>query len=201
MTTKYLPFLLIVPLCCWGEPNNTPTRNYSMVNFGNGLTSTLLEVGTTSITFSVEWSPEMETPGALDLIGKLHSGARRWNFLYELDINLSNRAEVERVVGDSMGSRFPKEIDIAQRKAIFELQYNVIAWCYLEPEKTYFSEKAFFSVQLPVSPEDWDSVYEDEDNNEKPETPKTSNRLWLYLVLPLGVLCVIVYFFMRKKSS
>ena len=201
MTIKHLLFLVIAPLCCWGEPSNAPARNYSTVNFGNGLTCTLLEVGTTSIIFSVEWSPDIETPGTLNLIGKLHSELRGWDFLYELDLDLSNREELERVVDGSMDSRFPKEIDIAQRKAIFEVQYNVIVWCYLEPSRTLFWEKAFFSVQLPVSPEDWDSVYERDEYNEKPETPKTSNRLWLYLVLPLGVLCVIVYFFMRKKSS
>ena len=200
MTKKHLLFLFIAPLCCWGETNNTPARNYSMVNFGNEFTSTLLDVGTTSFTFSVEWSPDIETPGKLDLIGKLLSGGTRgWNPLYELDLDLSNREELERVVDGSMDSRFPKEIDIAQRKAIFEVQYNVIVWCYLEPENAYFLEKAFFSVQLPVSPEDWDSIYEDEDNNEKPETPKTSNRLWLYFVLPLGVLCAAAYF-MRRKS-
>ena len=202
MTMKYLFFLCVIPLCAWGKKSEMPARDYSMVNFGSSLTSTLLDVGTTSFTFSVEWSPDIETPGNLDLIGKLLSGGTQgWNFLYGLDLDLSNREELERVVDGSMDSRFPKELDIAQRKAIFEIQYNVIVWCYLERSKTLFLEKAFFSVQRSVSEEDWDSVYKDEDNNEKTEPPKTANRLWLYLVLSLGVLCAIVYFFMRKKSS
>jgi len=59
MKIKHLFSLFIIPLCCWGE-TNTPARDYTMIDVDNGLTSTMSDVGTTSFTFSVEWTLDVE---------------------------------------------------------------------------------------------------------------------------------------------
>ena len=141
--------------------NTSATHDYTMVSFSDRLTCTLLEVGTTSLTFSVEWSPNVGTLGKLDLIGRLYPETRGWSGLHELDLNPANRAGlVERSGGfDGWDSRFPKEIDLAQRKAVFEVQYAAIPWYHMEIVKADFLQKAIFSVNFSVSEEDWDSVY------------------------------------------
>jgi len=138
-----------------------------MINFDTGLTTTILEVGTTSFTFVVEWKPDVDTQRTLTLMGRLLPETRGWSGLHELDLNPANRADLaERSGGfDGWDSRFPKEIDLDNRKAIFEVQYSIIEWCDPETGEIYFSRRAFFSVQWSVeSEEEWWNVYGSEEN-------------------------------------
>jgi len=103
---------------------NAPARDYTMINFDTGLTTTILNVGTTSFTFVVEWSPNVDTPRTLTLMGRLLPETRGWSGLYELEIDKVQSA----VAHLDWSSRFPKEVDLKQRKAIFEVLYRVIPW-------------------------------------------------------------------------
>ena len=141
MTFKHLPFLLIVPLCCWGETTQ-PARDYAMLDVQNGLNCKLLDVGTTSFTFSVEWPLDMEIPtGTLDIFYKLHLDSV-WSFAREIVLDPTLREG-----DDGWVSRFPVEFDLAQRKATFEIQYGVLAKSHLEKEP--FEKQAFFHVAVP----------------------------------------------------
>jgi len=164
MKTTKLILLLVIPLCCFGEITIDPQPKISMVNFPDGLINTLLDVGTTSFTFSVEWSLDVEIPEKIDLIGKLHlePGVEEWSFLYELEIDQSQSALADY----GWFSRFPVEVDLAQRKATFEILYSRIVWCYSEPEMTYFCQKASFSV---ITPDQRKTLGLDDDEEE--ETP------------------------------
>jgi len=140
---------------------NAPARDYTIINFDTGLTTTILEVGTTSLTFVVEWSPDVDTPRTLFLLGRLYPETQGWGGLYELEIDKAQSV----VAYLDWSSRFPKEVDLNQRKAIFEVLYRVIPWYHMEPEKSELAQRAFFSVQWPVEPEDWGDVYGN-DNHE-----------------------------------
>ena len=157
--------LLLTTLCLLAstvtaqETAATPKRDYTMVNFSSDLTCNLLEIGTTSLTFSVEWSPDRDTPRVLELVGKLIPETRGWSFLYEIDITLANR---KFFPGDGWDSRFPKEVDLDKRKAIFEVQYRVISWNKgRQHEREKFLQRAVFTVGPGIaSPEeDWDRIY------------------------------------------
>ena len=157
--------LLLTTLCLLAssataqDTTTTPARDYTMVNFSSDLTCNLLEIGTTSLTFSVEWSPDRDTPGSLLLVGKLIPETRGWSFLHGMDVNLANR---KFFPGDGWDSRFPKEVDLDKRKAIFEVQYRVISWNKgRQHEREKFLQRAVFTVGPGIaSPEeDWDRIY------------------------------------------
>jgi len=133
-----------------------------MINFDTGLTTTILEVGTTSLTFVVEWSPNVDTPRTLTLMGRLLPETRGWSSLEELELDKAKSAIAHL---DDWYSRFPVELDITRRKATFEVPYHVIPWHHMEPENLKFSQRAFFSVQWSVEPEEeWWNVYGREEN-------------------------------------
>jgi len=119
--------LLIAPLYCWGETPPEPTRDYTMVDLHNRLTTKLLDVGTTSITFSVEWPLDVEIDyGWFYLMGKIDIERRGWDFLETLDA------------------------DQAQGKTTYEVQYADLSWNYPEDDKVDFTAKAFFAVRIPI---------------------------------------------------
>jgi len=152
------------------ETDGTPKRDYTMVNFNSELTCKLLEIGTTSLTFSVEWSPDKDTPKTLFLVGKLIPETRGWSFLHEIDINPANR---EFFSGDGWDSRFPKKVDLAQRTAIFEVQYRVIWWNEMEITRKKFLQSATLTVGPGLSSpeEEWDRVYEEHDKKKEEAPP------------------------------
>ena len=229
----FLAVLCLSAICTTVEAN-TPTRDYTMVDLHNRLATKMLDVGTTSFTFSVEWPLDIEIESKwFDFMGKLDIEKRGWDYMTFL------------------------EFDQTQGKAIFEFQYDGNLWDYNEEVKVASKKKAFFAVRIPI-PEDspWGpsrGKYEEDDETDvtrnalpmldeepsptvKVEAPVTEkdvaqvspppsrnettdivkpavadtyneteppeekpNRLWLYLVLPLGVLGAVVYF-MRKKA-
>ena len=163
-----ITFCLLASALTAQETTGTPKRDYAMVNFNSDLTCKLLEIGTTSLTFSVEWSPDRGTPGLLDIIGKLYPETRGWSVLYEIDVNQDNR---EFFSGNGWDSRFPKEVDLAQRKAIFEVQYRVFWWNRWQKEREQFSKWALFSVNFSIPEENRDSVYWKENKEEEKKPP------------------------------
>ena len=174
MIMKCLVFLVIAPLCCWGETRK-PARDYTMIDVQNGLNAKLLEIGTTSFTFFVEWPLGMDIESKwMILFGKFHLDSG-WNGLVTM------------------------EIDPLQGNATFEIEYDAVPWSYFETEKVKFEQRAFF--HFAVQPLDDTGWLGPRPEDEETETQRIPNRLCLYLVLSLGVLCVIAYFFMRKKSS
>ena len=163
----------------------TPARDYTMVDVGNGLTSKLLEIGTTSFTFSVEWPLDMKfETGMLDLFGKLNS-----------DSGWSPLTDVVRV-------------DPSKGNATFEIPYNWLIWHHFESERTKFEQKAFFHFGV-VDPNDtgWLGPRpEEEEPQSKLETEQggavgveKSNRLGFYA----GIIFVIGagFFFLRKRFA
>ena len=161
MNTRMKLMLLCLLTGTATAETNAPARDYFMINFDTGLTSTILEIGTTSLTFSVDWKPEVGTPRTLDLIGRLLPETRGWSGLQELELDQASSA-----FGDEgWWFRFPTEVDLVQRKAVFEIPYDAIGWCEWEEEKAKFEQRAFFSVQWPVgTEEEWWDVYGREDN-------------------------------------
>jgi len=160
MKTKSFLCLCIVPFCGLSE---TPARDYTMVPFPNGPTSTMLEIGTTSFTFVIEWASDISTLGKLDLVGKLDLDSDAWSALIELDLDSANKT-------DSFvdwHSRFPTNVDQDQKKATFEILYDEIPWYYMEETKSDFAQRAFFSVNFSVSEEDWRKVYWNNDMEEE----------------------------------
>jgi len=198
---------------------NTPARDYKTVNFDNGITSRILEIGTTSVTFSVECSFGVDVPAKLDLIGKLNMDWETWNFWGEMNV-------------------IPKD-------GCATVEYRYSRFSDSEPEATMFSQKAFFSLQRSVEPEDWERVWglegygqkgtveppinapfteakedrvtasppNNEDNlrmrNEElstgddeeleAEKQEKTNRLWLYLAILPFILTIL--YLIRKRFS
>ena len=198
---------------------NTPARDYRVVNFDNGITSTLLEIGTTSVTFSVECAPDTTVPDKVVVLGKLNMDWDAWNFWGEMDV--------------------------IQTQGLFIVEYPYEWVLPLEPNVTMFAQKAFFSLQIFISDEDWEATWgadgygtngvvsspinaqftetkEDrimmvsspnrEDKlrmrNEElrigeeeleVEKQETSNRLWLYLTILPCILAIL--YLMRKKRE
>jgi len=194
MKTTSLILLCITSLCCWGETNQ-PARDYKMIDVQNGLTSKLLEIGTTSLIFSVEWPLDMAIPsGQLNLYVKFH-------------------------VDSDWHGQFTMEIDPALGKAIFEIGYDTFPLYYCEPEKTKFAQKAFFHF-APTPPDDTGRLPSREEmeeelakiQKEREERERKINEgvearsekigvegnpFWFYLaVLPL---MFAVFYFLRRK--
>ena len=191
--------LLAAHICCWGETNSAPAREYTMVDVGNGLTCKLLEIGTTSFTFSVEWPLDMKfETGTLDLFGKLDVRGG-WNPLHEIALHPTKREG-----DDGRYSRFPVEFDQDQRKATFEIQYNRLLWYIWERED--FEKQAFFHVAIP-DPNDmgWDGTWPEKEEQSNvvakdgAEPAPPPRRRWLYLAVPFLAICAVLYF-MRKKQ-
>ena len=98
------------------------TRDYTMIDRNNGLTPTLLSVGSTSFTFSVEWALDLEIPdNRFSLMG-----------MFELD-----------GWWDSLGNL---DVDPTKGKAVFEVPYRHLAWNSFEDSRAKLAKKAFFSV-------------------------------------------------------
>ena len=154
MNYKHLFFLLIMPLCCLGEP--TSTRDYVMVNYDTGLTSTMLDIGKTSFTFVVEWSPNTNTPWRLDLLSRLLPETRGWGGLLELELDFAKSVFKD----EGWCFRYPIKFDPTQRKAVFEIPYRAVIWNVWDREREMFEQRAFFTVQWVVfSEEEWESKY------------------------------------------
>jgi len=193
---------------------NTPAREYTMVNMDNGLTSTMSDIGTTSFTFTVEWSYDLEIPGD------------KWLFLM-------GRLDLRDVWSFMAGI----EVDPTQRKTTFEIPY-----CWL-PEEYYdferaFEGKAFFHISVPPPddtgwigprPEEKEEtqgnaeteqgeaqvllsadrqVLTSREGEEKLgirneelgiEKQEPTNRLWLYLAV-LPFILAVLYLMRRKKT-
>jgi len=129
MKTRYI---LLTSFCLLAyatrAEDKTLARDYTLVDLNNRLTTKLLNVGTTSITFSVEWPLDIEIDyGWLYLIGKLDIEKRGWCELKVLDV------------------------DPAQGNTTFEILYNDIPWYYSENFKPNFEKKAFFAIRIPFS--------------------------------------------------
>jgi len=128
MKFKPLLLLLIMPYCYLGE-TNTPARDYEMVDMQNRLTYKLLNIGTTSFTFYVEWPLDLEIGGGwLDLFGKLHEDSW-WNPV------------------------FCTQIDQSQGNVTLEIPYKRLTWYLDESDWKYFEQKAFFHF-APTPPDD-----------------------------------------------
>jgi len=83
---------------------NTLSRDYRMVNLDNGVTSTLLEVGTTSVTFAVDWLLESPVPEKLMLLGKRDMEDEWWSFLGEVEV-LQKQGKKHRRISVCSASR------------------------------------------------------------------------------------------------
>ena len=125
MKFKPLLLLLIMPYCCLGETNK-PARDYKMVDMQNGLTTTMLDVGTTSFTFSVEWAGKLEIPDD------------KWLFLFA-NLNEDSWWSFEMGI----------EVDPTLGKAIVEIPYTWLSEEYYDFENAHFKGKAFFCVSAP----------------------------------------------------
>ena len=189
MKIMNLFLFLLMPLYCLGEPNK-PARDYTMINLQDGLTCTLLDVGTTSFTFSVEWSLETEAPNRwLFLMGKLDLEPEVWSGLITLEINPD------------------------QGNATFEIRYDALPWYYFDFERPLFEQKAFFSVieSDPNTP-GGDGIWSDDEESEETKgeiavkedgAQKVLSFNHAYLGLCAGIafaLCAVFYF-VRKKFS
>ncbi|MCL1921543.1 MAG: hypothetical protein FWG50_10805 [Kiritimatiellaeota bacterium] len=125
MKTKALFFISLGLLMTFAAAEEKTVRNYTMVDRQNGLTSTLLSIGTTSLTFSVEWSRDMDMPDRwFYLMGKFDL-AEAWNTLV--------------IMG----------VDPTKGKTIFEIPYDDFTWCRDEDSKAKLEKQAFFSVEIP----------------------------------------------------
>ena len=129
--------------------------NISMVNFPAGITNTLLNVNSTSFTFSVEWPSSMSIPKKLTLLGKQQPDADEWDSLGTLEINPAKKKSVALLLDEPWGPFYPLDVYKTQNKAIFEIPYRALFWCYLgrEEEKKTTVKQALFSVQDPVFPQ------------------------------------------------
>ena len=130
MKTQLLLPLLALPLCGLGEALPFE-RDYTIVDLGNGLITKLMDVGTTSITFSVEWTPNVEIDHRwLYLMGKLDIEERGWHFLTSLEVDHTQD----------------------QGNVAFEVLYEEISWTYPGWAHEYkdFEKKAFFAVRIPA---------------------------------------------------
>jgi len=185
MNTQISKVTVFLLFCLFtGKAMTTPARDYTMVNTDNGLTSTILDIGTTSFTFRVEWSGKLEIPGD------------KWLFLM-------GRRRVDSVWNFMTGI----EVDPAQGKATIELPYNWLPEEYYDFGKA-FKGKAFFHVSAPPADDTgWLGPRpEEEEPQNKVETEQggtdgaeKSNRLWLYV----GIILVIGagFYFLRKRFA
>jgi len=155
---------------------DTPKLKITMVNFTNGLTSTLLDVGTTSFLFSVEWPLDMKLPIKLDLISKLNLNADVWHRASELELDPLKQKSVYESVGYEWDSRFPVTVDLAQRKAIFEFQFD---WFVdIHKERDDYTNHVFFSVQTPDFIYDNTFYTREEIIHPDPPEVQESGRVW-----------------------
>ena len=141
-------FFLIISLCLFATcvtAKEKLTRNYATTNLDERLAVTMLDVGTTSFTFSVEWSPDVEFPERqLYLMSKLDTKEPYWDAIAVLYIDPIDRTE------DSPHehySKIPVESGLAHRKAVFEIPDDSFPGLYIE-EMTLAS-KITFSVTIP----------------------------------------------------
>jgi len=209
MNYKHLFPLLIAPFCCLGEINNSPARDYTMVDLKNGLTTEMLEIGKTSFTFSVEWKHGMKfEEDTLFLMGQLLvlDLEEKWSSVKALYLDPTRWQG--RYSASDWYSCFPKEFNLAQRKATFEILYNDLFWHHDKDDKEDFEKKAFFTVRVPVITDSPDGITEwlYEDGGEKAETKgavgtKRDHHLWLYAGILIGSLCAGFYFLRRKLKT
>jgi len=155
------------------DKTNASARNYKMVDLKNGLTTELLEIGKTSLTFSVEWKLGMEfEEDTLYLMGKLNVESRGWNFIEALYLNPSQWQDIY----PNGFSCFPVTLDPVQRKATFEIPYSHIMWSNDKEEKEFFLKKAFFAVRVPVFSNSPDGLtrgrYEEDDEQDDDEAER-----------------------------
>ena len=165
MKTKSLILLTSCLLTGTMTAETEPTRDYTMVDLRNGLTTKLLDVGTTSIVFSVKWPLDMEIKmGYLWLMGKFDSEVRGWCPLKRLETDPEYRVEAISTCG-------PIEIDPARGEAVFEVLYDETPWYYRKEEKEKLEKKAFFAVRVPVfrdGPIDTNrGLYEEDDEEDE----------------------------------
>ncbi|MCL1921581.1 MAG: hypothetical protein FWG50_11020 [Kiritimatiellaeota bacterium] len=152
---KFKP-CFIAPLCLLASAMTAaeqPARDYTMVDLGNGLTTKLLDVGTTSMTIYVEWPLDMEfEEGWFHLLGKLEIEERGWHALTFL------------------------EFDSTQGKTTFEVPYRQLSWYYPEDETNAckgFEKKAFYAVRMVIPPDNpegpFRGKYEEDDETDVQE--------------------------------
>jgi len=164
MKTKKLIFISLCLFATCTTAEETPARNYAFVDVKNGLTCTLLNVGTTSFVFSVEWSPDIELhKGIISLMGNFEADTPWWSNLLDLDLNPANR--VGHYASDRWRLRFPVEGGIAYGKATFEVLYDELPWYYWEDDKAKLEQQAFFYVIVP-DPDDLGWVPSQEEREE-----------------------------------
>jgi len=212
MKLSRLTLLLITPLCCWGETNK-PVREYKMFNKENGLTTTMLDIGTTSFTFAVEWQLDTEIPtGTLYLFGNRHMEDSWWSWERELVLDQTQMNPYGNGV-----SRFPVEYDPVQRKAIFEIHYRILSEEYNDFKNAEFAGKGLFHVSAPPlndtgwlpSPEEIEEelakIRKEREGGAKVElkmdVERKSNYLWIYAGILIGMLCAVSYFLRRKLET
>ena len=179
-----------------GIEEKKPARDYIMVDIVNGLIPTLLDIGTTSLTFRVEWPLSLEiSEHCFDLMGKFEL-ERSWVSLMILDV------------------------DQTKGESTYEILYESLPWSRWANSKKIFEENAFFCVAIPgldYMGEDWvieeirarkeaaEKRKEKDDQTSAPnqsdesEPENKTNRLWL----PAGILIslCVVFYFMRKKRQ
>jgi hypothetical protein len=201
-----------------GETNK-PARDYKMFNKENGLTTTMLDIGTTSFTFSVEWQLDTEIPtGTLYLFGNRHMEDSWWSWMCELVL------EPTIIRYDNGLTPYPREYDLIQRKATFEIPYDVLPKEYNDFKNAEFAGKGLFHVGVPPADDtgwlpsreemevELAKIKEEEKERRKKQlemwkkeseenraaaSPPSRNHLWLYLaILPLAF--AVLYFVRRK---
>ena len=124
---KSLLIALYLSAICATVEANTLARDYTMVDLHNRLTTKMIDVGTTSITISVEWPLDIEIESRwLDLMGKWDIKKRGWDSLADIDF------------------------DKTQGKVVVEILYDEMPWSYHEDMKLKYEKKAFFAVRIPI---------------------------------------------------
>jgi len=186
---KTQTIIILILLCSLAHTatakGDVPARDYTMIDVGNGLTSKLLDIGTTSFTFSVEWPLDMKfETGIFFLYGSFDKSDPWWHPVADV------------------------RVDPSQGKATFEIPYNWLLWYHVEPERTKFKQKAFFHFGV-VDPNDtgWDGTWPDDEEEAQNGTgikqggavgAEKSNRLGFYV--GIVILLSAVFYLVRRKT-
>jgi len=112
------------------------------------LTITSFNLGTTSLFIRAEWPLDLDIPwGWLELMGKLDlaDDDREWDYLTFIDV------------------------DQPQGFVECEIRFSRLSWYYADDID--FSKVAFFRLQIPEVPEDWDWEPVDDDDGDPPGFP------------------------------
>ena len=196
---------------------NTPVCKYSVVNFDNGVTFSLLATSTTTLTFRVEWQPGLPIPCEwLDLMVKQNLADEDWNFLSYVFVTPEQGYEEYSIFIDEDTSLWHYTDGWRIPQLFFKIRVPTQEdWDFGPSEidkeiaregqerfdrevREHVEAEARKLREAPMRMEAEENVQEDETMPEA-VTVSPPSRLWLYAVIALA-LCAVFYF-VRKKFS